>query len=95
MSATKFKNLANGYQEFGGTDFSWLWCLLFGVFFFLYKGIWKHVVLSFVLALLTVGMSWFIYPIFARGIVNNHYLSQGWIPDVDRRFYDGLQTSNH
>jgi hypothetical protein len=74
----RFQNPANGYAEKIGA--AWLWCLLFGCFYFAVKGIWTHAVAAFFLACLTFGLSWLIYPFFARGIVEKHYLRNGWVP---------------
>ena len=54
-----FKNPINGYMEASNT--MWLWCLLFGVFYFAYKGIWIHVFIGFLAGLITGGLSWFVY----------------------------------
>ena len=74
----RFKNNV-GYVVNGGTTFSWFWCLLFGCFYFAFKGVWIHAVISFGAVCLT-GVSWLIYPFFAHAIVNNHYGKQGWTP---------------
>ena len=76
--AARFRNPANGYEE--NVGHAWLWCLLFGCFYFAVKGVWTHAVASFVLALLTFGLSWLVYPFFARGAVERNYLRRGWIP---------------
>lgn len=70
------RNPTNGYTEESSIPF--LWCFLFGSFYFVYKGIWTHVLLSLIFAAFTLGISWFIYPFFARGIVDNSYLRKGW-----------------
>ena len=57
----------------------WLWTLLFGCFYFAAKGIWTHAVISGFLAVMTGGLSWLVYPIFANEIVRNHYFRHGWI----------------
>lgn len=49
--ATKFRNPANGY-EVEVPDTAWLWTLLFGGFYFAVKGVWRHVAVLFMLALL-------------------------------------------
>lgn len=49
-----------------------LWCLLFGVFYFAYKGVWGHFWLGLFLGAVTFGISWLIYPFFAKGILRNH-----------------------
>lgn len=37
-----------------------------------------HAGVSGVLALVTAGIAWLIYPSFARGIMRTHYLRKGW-----------------
>ena len=73
----QFKNPSNGHVISSGTPF--LWTLLFGAFYFAFKGIWKHFFLSVVAALLTLGLAWFVYPFFAAGIVRSHFLEKGWV----------------
>ena len=73
----KFKNTQNGYIE--ETSLTFLWVLLFGVFYFLYKKIWNHFFISLGLGIITAGISWFIYPFYGKGIVRQHYLRNGWI----------------
>lgn len=72
----RFKNPQNGYVEAAGLSF--LWCLLFGAFYFMVKGVWSHALVGLGLAVLTCGISWFVYPFFAAGIVRRHYLGKGW-----------------
>lgn len=74
----KFKNTINNYTEESSAPF--LWCLIFGGLYFAYKGIWSHAVIGLVLAIPTVGVSWLLYPFFAKEIVRKHYLSKGWVP---------------
>jgi hypothetical protein len=76
-SPTRFRNLANGYEEEIGTP--WLWCLLFGCIYFAVRGMWTHAVGAALLAIFTAGFSWLIYPFFARQIVETHYLRRGWL----------------
>jgi len=71
-----FENPANGYREKVGH--AWLWTLLFGCFYFAYKGIWRHFVIAFFVAILTAGISWLIYPFFASRIIQRNYLQKGW-----------------
>ena len=75
--AIHFKNPANGYIESSSVPF--LWCLLFGSLYFAVKGVWAHVFISFVLACCTFGLSWLLYPFFARGIVFKSYARRGWV----------------
>jgi hypothetical protein len=76
--ATRFRNLANGYEE--TTDRAGLWCLLFGFVYFAVKGVWTHAVAGLALAIVTAGASWFVYPFFAQQILEKHYLRNGWVP---------------
>ena len=71
-----FRNPANGYVE--ASAHAGLWCLLFGCFYFAYKGVWSHAVIAFFLACVTAGLSWLIYPFFARQIIERQYLRRGW-----------------
>ena len=59
--STKFKNPSNGYvEEVSGA--TWFWCLIFGAFYFAFKGLWRHFVIGVLAAILTLGISWLIYP---------------------------------
>lgn len=72
----RFQNPANGYEE----EFRHpgLWCLLFGPLYFAVRGVWTHAIVSALLAMGTVGLSWLIYPFFARRILETSYLRRGW-----------------
>jgi hypothetical protein len=70
-------NPANGYKM-PISSLSWLWCILFGPFFFLYKGVWKHFFISFILSLLTFWIVSLIYAFFAKSIIINNFGERGW-----------------
>jgi len=73
-----FKNPANGYTQ-SVTKASAFWgCLLFGIFYFAYKGVWRHAAIGLLAALLTAGISWIVYPFFAYNCVRTSYLERGW-----------------
>lgn len=72
-----FENPMNGYRV-STSSLAWLWTLLFGIFYFAYKGLWKHVFFGFFLALITLGISWLIYPFFIGGILKKQYLMKGF-----------------
>jgi Flp pilus assembly protein TadB len=55
----RFRNPANGYEE--DVTLAWLWCLLFGCLYFAIKGVWAHALISAVIALFTLGLSWLVY----------------------------------
>ena len=82
-----FQNPANGYIE--RVNLPFLWTLLFGPIYFAVRGVWTHAVVSFFLAMLTAGLSWLVYPFFAKGILETNYLRKGWVPlscgDVHRQ----------
>jgi len=72
----RFEHPTNGYVE--TANYPALWCLLFGPVYFAFKGIWTQAAASLLLAIFTGGLSWFVYPFFARRQVQKHYLRQGW-----------------
>lgn len=85
----KFRNPHNGYEE-ELSNVTWLWVLLFGTLYFAVKGVWTHAAVSLVLAFLTWGVSWLIYPFFAYDIMERHYRRNGWVvapdePEIDFR----------
>ena len=57
---------------------AFMWTFIFGSFYFLLKGVYKHAIISLALAVFTGAMSWFIYPFFAKGIMTNYYLEKGY-----------------
>ena len=73
-----FENSANNHRVEVGTFGPFIWTLLFGALYFLVKGSFKHFLLGIIAAIITVGISWFIYPFFAPGIIRNMYLEKGY-----------------
>lgn len=73
-----FRHPLNGYTQSVGRSSAFWACLVFGVFYFAYKGVWKHALLSLVAAAFTCGISWIIYPFFAYSCVTQSYLERGW-----------------
>lgn len=73
-----YRNPTNGLTE--RPRLTWLWALLFGVFYFAWRGIWRHALIGAALGILTVGISWVLYAFFAPGIVHRDYLRRGWQP---------------
>jgi hypothetical protein len=71
-----FTNPLNGYTETSSCP--WFWTLLFGPLYFAAKGVWTHFIAGILLGLMTCGLSWFVYPFFANGIIRNYYLRRGW-----------------
>ncbi len=54
------------------------WSLLFGPFYFAYMGIWDTAVISFVLAVISGGLSVLVYPFFTEKIIIADYQKKGW-----------------
>ena len=77
MSNLVFVNPDNNYTVTHTCP--WLWSLLFGIFYFIYVGAWTHAVIGLILALITGGLSWLVYPFFAKKILINNYLNKGWV----------------
>lgn len=76
---TKLINLNNESRVVVDTLGPFLWCLVFGPLYFLAKGNVKHAILSLSAALLTMEISWFIYPFFAPGIIRSMYFDKGYL----------------
>jgi hypothetical protein len=55
------------------------WTVIFGCFYLAYREVWLHAAIALVLALLTSGFSWLIYPFFAYRLVVDSYRRKGWI----------------
>ncbi len=72
-----FRNPANGYIEVVAPNV-WIWVLLGGAIYFAMRGVWTHAAAGLLLAPLTLGVSWLVYPVFARRVLETHYLRQGW-----------------
>lgn len=74
--ATTLVNPVNNYEI--SVSYAFLWCFLFGSFYFAYKGVWGQAFLSAIIAIFTCGISWLIYPFFAEKIIVDHYRKAGW-----------------
>ena len=75
---TYYKNPSNGYVEIGTTQYTWLWALLFGVFYFGYKGMWGVALLAALAAAATYGWAWLALPFVAAPLVRKRYQQMGW-----------------
>jgi hypothetical protein len=56
-----------------------LWSLIFGPFYFASVGVWDTAVISFVLAVVSGGISVLVYPFFTEKIIISSYKKRGWI----------------
>ena len=74
-----FKNPSNNYVEKVSSKFSWLWCFLLGPIYWIYKGIWRHAIIHFILAIITAGGVSLVYPFFTYKIIRNHFNKIGWV----------------
>lgn len=72
------KHPSSGEVVKAAGNFSWLWAFLFGPFYFGYKGLWGHALLYMFAAFVTLGLSWFVYPFFAKHLVIRRYVEMGW-----------------
>lgn len=71
-----FRHPVNGYQK--RIDSPGAFTLIGGPIYFALHGVWLHAGLSVVLAVLTMGVSWLVYPLASEGIMRNAYLTRGW-----------------
>gem|GEM_PF-6521571 len=51
---------------------------LSGSFYLAANRMWFHSLLSLVLAICTLGVSWLLYPLFVRQLLTRHLRKQGW-----------------
>lgn len=79
----KFKNPQNDYVEESWCP--WLYALLFGPLYFLFKGSYKHFFI-YVIVVVVTGftilipiLAWIVYTLSATSIVREYYLSKGWV----------------
>ena len=76
VKVMRFRSPINKDYSEEVSNFCWLWVLLFAPIYFAVKGNWRHALISFLLFWTIV--SWFIYPFYAKTIMRNHYLRNGW-----------------
>lgn len=89
MQSTYFQNPSNGYIEMATSRWTWLWALLFGPFFFLYKGAWVEVIVylltpfvpsdNLLISISAYLLVWIGYAFAARSLLNLRYHRRGWI----------------
>lgn len=72
-----FRHPANSHEVH--VRHAFLWCLMFGCFYFIKHGAWGPALIALAAAIFTFGLAWLIYPFFAKGILRKHYLRSGWI----------------
>lgn len=72
----KFENTTNGYIE--ESKCPWFWLLCFGWMYLAYKGAGGMAFIWIVAYIFTMGISMFIFPFFAKGIIEKAYKKRGW-----------------
>lgn len=79
----QFRNVINGHTVKFNRWVEFITCLVFGTLYFLYRGHYGHALISLILAVLTSGFSWLIYPFFVEKINEAAYLNKGWVKVED------------
>jgi len=69
------------------------WSLIFGPFYFAYMGVWDTAVISFILAVVSGGLSVLVYPFFTEKIIVANYVKKGWkIKDISVAAFESGAT---
>ena len=68
----------NGSTEDIWEGFSWP-CLFCGFLWYMYKGMWGWGIIALILAFITFGISWLIFPFFANGQYAKALLERGYL----------------
>lgn len=72
-----------GFTKEIKVGFSWT-TLFFGCFPALFRGDWKWAIIMFLLAWLTGGLSWLVFPFFYNRLYIKDLLSKGYAPLDDK-----------
>lgn len=67
----------HGCEQVVSAGFSWP-CFFCGFLWFAVKGVWTWAFISFVLAVLTSGISWVVFPFFANDLHQRHLIRKGY-----------------
>ena len=70
----------NGSTEDIWEGFSWP-CLFCGFLWYMYKGMWGWGIIALILAFITFGISWLIFPFFANGQYAKAFLERGYLTE--------------
>jgi hypothetical protein len=88
-----FVNPSTGHRR-EITSAAWLGALFFGIFYFMYRGVWRHVLIQVVLilifavalgpaALIPTTIMWIVYVFLANDIVEDDARRDGYRPEAD------------
>lgn len=80
-TATRFTNPKTGQTV--SIEYAGVWTFLFGPLYLTLRGAYAHAIVSALVAIVTVGVSWLIYPFFGQTIVRRTLLERGWKPLAD------------
>ena len=78
MAKYKFKRKFDSYEEEFSGGWAFFFTLIGGPIYFLTKEVWNHALITVILAFMTGGISWLIYPFFSKGILFKHYKKKGY-----------------
>lgn len=87
----------NGAVEEVWEGFSWP-CLFLGFIWYIYKGMWGWGIIALVLAILTWGISWLVFPFFANEQHAKSLLERGYLNEKqwnDRKQADTRSTGQN
>lgn len=74
-----YKNPSNGYKVDDGHKLCILWSFILGPLYFAIRGNWGWFFISAILALASLGLSYFIVPLFTRKINRTNLLRKGYV----------------
>lgn len=80
MKVIHYRNPRTGTVETAHAPVtSFILCLLFGPFYFLFKANYIHAIICFGVAWFTHGFSIVVYPFFVKKINTDFYEQKGWV----------------
>jgi hypothetical protein len=89
----EFRNPVTGHTLRVERSSTFFLTLLFGCFYLAYKEAWLHAAIALLLAFVTYGLSWIIYPFFAYRVIVDTYRRKGWVEIGGRAGTSMIQPS--
>ena len=74
----KYINPLNDYELTDGGHLCWLWGLLFGGFYFAWRGNWGWFFLYPIIVISSIGIGFFVLPFLVRKINRKYLLMKGF-----------------